>query len=113
MTPSHSLGRANGRGAGGEVIIGSAWYGGGSRVARERRPALCSARPREGRPMTLFAWMVLSLPHPTAPVAAQPPQITIVQPAEATTMDPGRSPQVLTATYFFNLYASLTRRAPP
>ena len=43
------------------------------------------------------------------PVAAQPVQITIVQPAEATTMDPGRSTQVLTVNYFYNLYDSLTR----
>ncbi len=59
--------------------------------------------------MTLFAWMVLSLLLLTAPVAAQPTQITIVQPAEATTMDPGRSTQVLTVNYFYNLYDSLTR----
>src|SRR5947199_10858286 len=36
-------------------------------------------------------------------------QITISQPAEATTMDPGRSTQVLTVNYFFNLYDTLTR----
>jgi len=36
-------------------------------------------------------------------------QITIAQPAEATTMDPGRSTQVLTVNYFYNLYDSLTR----
>src|SRR6266566_2484849 len=36
-------------------------------------------------------------------------QITISQPAEATTMDPGRSTQVLTVNYFYNLYDSLTR----
>ena len=59
--------------------------------------------------MTLFAWMVLSLLLLAAPVAAQPTQITIVQPAEATTMDPGRSTQVLTVNYFYNLYDSLTR----
>ena len=41
--------------------------------------------------MTLFARMVLSLLLLAAPVAAEPTQITIVQPAEATTMDPGRS----------------------
>jgi peptide/nickel transport system substrate-binding protein len=40
---------------------------------------------------------------------AQPVQITIAQPAEATTMDPGRSTQVLTVNYFYNLYDSLTR----
>ena len=36
-------------------------------------------------------------------------QITISQPAEATTMDPGRSTQVLTVNYFYNLYDALTR----
>src|SRR5437879_9329287 len=36
-------------------------------------------------------------------------QITISQPAEATTMDPGRSTQVLTVNYFYNLYDTLTR----
>jgi peptide/nickel transport system substrate-binding protein len=43
------------------------------------------------------------------PVSAQPVQITISQPAEATTMDPGRSTQVLTVNYFYNLYDTLTR----
>jgi peptide/nickel transport system substrate-binding protein len=60
--------------------------------------------------MTLWTWMVaLSLLLLSAPVAAQPTQLTIVQPAEATTMDPGRSTQVLTVNYFYNLYDSLTR----
>src|SRR6059036_381771 len=36
-------------------------------------------------------------------------QITISQPDEATTMDPGRSTQVLTVNYFVNLYDTLTR----
>jgi len=43
------------------------------------------------------------------PASAQPAQITISQPAEATTMDPGRSTQVLTVNYFYNLYDTLTR----
>jgi peptide/nickel transport system substrate-binding protein len=45
------------------------------------------------------------------PACAQGPggQITIAQPAEATTMDPGRSTQVLTVNYFYNLYDALTR----
>jgi ABC-type transport system substrate-binding protein len=42
-------------------------------------------------------------------VHAQPVQITIAPPAEATTMDPGRSTQVLTVNYFVNLYDTLTR----
>src|SRR5437879_12601222 len=40
---------------------------------------------------------------------AEPVQITIAPPAEATTMDPGRSTQVLTVNYFYNLYDTLTR----
>src|SRR5947209_15395670 len=40
---------------------------------------------------------------------AQPAQLVIAQPAEATTMDPGRSTQVLTVNYFVNLYDTLTR----
>ena len=40
---------------------------------------------------------------------AQPVTITISPPAEATTMDPGRSTQVLTVNYFYNLYDSLIR----
>jgi peptide/nickel transport system substrate-binding protein len=40
---------------------------------------------------------------------AQPAQLVISQPAEATTMDPGRSTQVLTVNYFVNLYDTLTR----
>ncbi|PYO00967.1 MAG: hypothetical protein DMD91_09425 [Candidatus Rokuibacteriota bacterium] len=45
-----------------------------------------------------------------APADAQrSTQIVISQPADATTMDPGRSTQVLTVNYFFNLYDTLTR----
>ena len=45
-----------------------------------------------------------------APGAAQPGQtITIAPPADAVTMDPGRSTQVLTVNYFYNLYDGLTR----
>src|SRR5438128_10369536 len=44
-----------------------------------------------------------------AAASAQPAQLVISQPAEATTMDPGRSTQVLTVNYFYNLYDSLTR----
>jgi peptide/nickel transport system substrate-binding protein len=36
-------------------------------------------------------------------------EITIAQPADATTMDPGKSTQVLTVNYFYNLYDTLTR----
>ena len=35
--------------------------------------------------------------------------LTIAQPADATTMDPGRSTQVLTVNYFVNLYDTLLR----
>jgi peptide/nickel transport system substrate-binding protein len=60
--------------------------------------------------MTLFARLVgLLLALVASPAFAQPTQITIAQPAEATTMDPGRSTQVLTVNYFYNLYDSLTR----
>jgi peptide/nickel transport system substrate-binding protein len=44
-----------------------------------------------------------------APAAAQSRTITIAPPADATTMDPGRSTQVLTVNYFVNLYDTLTR----
>jgi peptide/nickel transport system substrate-binding protein len=44
------------------------------------------------------------------PLAAQSgATLTIAQPADATTMDPGRSTQVLTVNYFVNLYDTLTR----
>jgi len=52
--------------------------------------------------------VVLALAFPS-PAAAQPAQIVISQPAEATTMDPGRSTQVLTVNYFVNVYDTLTR----
>jgi len=52
---------------------------------------------------------VLLLMLAASPLGAQPTQITIAQPAEATTMDPGRSTQVLTVNYFYNLYDSLIR----
>ena len=46
---------------------------------------------------------------PSVVFAQSGTQITISQPAEATTMDPGRSTQVLTVNYFYNLYDTLTR----
>src|SRR5262249_10374057 len=58
------------------------------------------------RAATLAACLLLSS---VLPVAAQPAQIVISQPAEATTMDPGRSTQVLTVNYFVNVYDTLTR----
>jgi len=57
--------------------------------------------------MRLFAAVMMLLA--AVPAYAQPIQITISQPAEATTMDPGRSTQVLTVNYFYNLYDTLTR----
>ena len=55
----------------------------------------------------LAAVLVLAGP---AVVAAQPgATLTISQPADATTLDPGRSTQVLTVNYFVNLYDTLTR----
>ena len=56
--------------------------------------------------MKLFAAVTVLLA--AVPAYAQPAQITISQPAEATTMDPGRSTQVLTVNYFYNLYDTLT-----
>jgi hypothetical protein len=58
--------------------------------------------------LLIAALAVLSVSAPVS-VRAQGTQITIAQPAEATTMDPGRSTQVLTVNYFFNLYDTLTR----
>jgi peptide/nickel transport system substrate-binding protein len=56
----------------------------------------------------IAAALLLALLPPVA--LAQPgTQLTIAQPAEATTMDPGRSTQVLTVNYFYNLYDALTR----
>src|SRR5207237_4535358 len=66
--------------------------------------------PRGGTPMTLVVPLVaVALAALTAAAEAQPTQITIALPAEATTMDPGRSTQVLTVNYFVNLYDTLTR----
>src|SRR3989442_10338706 len=56
----------------------------------------------------LFA-MAAALAAPPAWAQGTATQITIAQPAEATTLDPGRSTQVLTVNYFFNLYDTLTR----
>src|SRR5438445_9859857 len=44
-----------------------------------------------------------------AAASAQPAQLVISQPAEATTMGPGRRTAALTVNYFFNLYGALTR----
>ena len=59
--------------------------------------------------MRLVSIVALTLAALTATAHAQPVQITIAPPAEATTMDPGRSTQVLTVNYFVNLYDTLTR----
>jgi peptide/nickel transport system substrate-binding protein len=59
--------------------------------------------------MRAAAFAVLMLLAAAVPAVAQPAQIVISQPAEATTMDPGRSTQVLTVNYFVNMYDTLTR----
>jgi peptide/nickel transport system substrate-binding protein len=59
--------------------------------------------------MKILAGVVALLLAAVTAVHAQPVQITIALPAEATTMDPGRSTQVLTVNYFVNLYDTLTR----
>jgi peptide/nickel transport system substrate-binding protein len=58
--------------------------------------------------MRIFVCMLALLLNAST-AYAQPTQIVISQPAEATTMDPGRSTQVLTVNYFINLYDTLTR----
>src|SRR2546421_198704 len=66
--------------------------------------------PAGGTPMTrslCLAALLLTVQPPAA--HGEPVQITIAPPAEATTMDPGRSTQVLTVNYFVNLYDTLTR----
>src|SRR5688572_8670192 len=52
---------------------------------------------------------VLVLAGPAAVAAQSGPTLTISQPADATTLDPGRSTQVLTVNYYVNLYDTLTR----
>jgi ABC-type transport system substrate-binding protein len=60
--------------------------------------------------MRLAAVLLALLPSPRPPRRRpDTDQIVISQPAEATTMDPGRSTQVLTVNYFINLYDTLTR----
>jgi peptide/nickel transport system substrate-binding protein len=61
-------------------------------------------------PVALLVAATLGLAgHDVARAQSTASQITIAQPAEATTMDPGRSTQVLTVNYFYNLYDTLTR----
>ena len=57
--------------------------------------------------LLIAAAALSAVPRPAR--AQAPAQITIAQPAEATTMDPGRSTQVLTVNYFYNLYDTLVR----
>src|SRR5713226_5060688 len=78
-----------------------------SRRPVARGPPGAVDSPRR-RPMKIFACMLALLVVASA-AYAQPAQIVISQPAEATTMDPGRSTQVLTVNYFVNLYDTLTR----
>jgi peptide/nickel transport system substrate-binding protein len=63
--------------------------------------------------MRTWIRLALALTLVVAAVTPAPAQrgvtITIAQPADATTMDPGRSTQVLTVNYFHNLYDTLTR----
>ena len=71
-----------------------------------------ASRPRAAvhcRLMRAACLAVLTLLATASAGAAQPAQIVISQPAEATTMDPGRSTQVLTVNYFVNIYDTLTR----
>jgi peptide/nickel transport system substrate-binding protein len=57
-----------------------------------------------------FALALVVLLYGASPARAQSgATLTIAQPADATTMDPGRSTQVLTVNYFVNLYDTLTR----
>ncbi len=60
-------------------------------------------------PLVVIALLAIVLGLPGPAPAQTPAQIVISQPAEATTMDPGRSTQVLTVNYFINLYDTLTR----
>jgi len=59
--------------------------------------------------MRLLAILLLVLVTAAPALAQSTPTLVISQPAEATTMDPGRSTQVLTVNYFFNLYDTLLR----
>jgi peptide/nickel transport system substrate-binding protein len=59
--------------------------------------------------LTLALAAVLALAGAAAVQAQSGATLTISQPADATTMDPGRSTQVLTVNYFVNLYDTLTR----
>src|SRR6266850_7551122 len=59
--------------------------------------------------MRSIIFMLAALVLAVGPAAAQPRTITIALPADATTMDPGRSTQVLTVNYFANLFDTLTR----
>src|SRR5512134_3950986 len=61
------------------------------------------------RPPVLALAALLTLIPAGAVRAQTPAQLVIAQPAEATTMDPGRSTQVLTVNYFYNLYDTLTQ----
>src|SRR5262245_45327025 len=73
-----------------------------------RRRGGCPMPPISA-PASLIAALLLLVEPPAAGAQAPLSQIVIAQPAEATTMDPGRSTQVLTVNYFFNLYDTLTR----
>jgi peptide/nickel transport system substrate-binding protein len=69
------------------------------------KPPLADCRLR---PLAFLVAAAL-LAMPSAATSQSGGQITIAQPADATTMDPGRSTQVLTVNYFFNIYDTLTR----
>jgi len=71
-------------------------------------PAKPDAKPADTKP----AETKPAESKPAAKPDAKPAgggQLTIAQPADATTMDPGKSTQVLNVNYFYNLYDTLTR----
>jgi peptide/nickel transport system substrate-binding protein len=68
---------------------------------------MTTTRIRPGCSLLAAAMLLMALAAPAT--AQRGVELTIASPADATTMDPGRSTQVLTVNYFANLYDTLTR----
>ena len=66
-------------------------------------------RPTAVALVALVAVLLVAVVAPETGAQGRGAQITISQPADATTMDPGRSTQVLTVNYFHNVFDTLTR----
>lgn len=91
----------------GAIVLLSACQGAPAAPAAKSEAPKTEAKPAETQAAS--ATKPADAKPSEAKPSGGPKQIVIAQPADATTLDPGKSTQVLTVNYFFNLYDTLTR----